>query len=167
MNNFGRRKHYLKSFFLQNLIAPQNHLNYVCLSHFISAMDLSVAKGLSLGKTIIIGRCIGVNPVNSQQIVYSEDQIEINVVNLNKVKIQTPLRRVRSGSILPASIWGVPNISPLILGNERNLYYKFDTKLMTKNMDDSGRGKSSFHLNCCFESNDTIVDISWNLTHLK
>lgn len=81
-----------------------------------SAMDLSVAKGQRLGKTIVIGRCVGINPVNSQQIVYSEDQVEINVVPLNKVKIHTPLRRVRSGTILPASIWGVPNISPLILG---------------------------------------------------
>lgn len=90
---------------------------------FISAMDLSVAKGQRLGKTIIIGRCVGINPVNSQQIVYSQDQIEINVVPLNKVKILTPLRRVRSGTILPASIWGVPNISPLILGK-----YQFSIK---------------------------------------
>lgn len=84
-------------------------------------MDLSVAKGSRLGKTIIIGRSVGINPVNSQQIVYSEDQIEINVVPLNKVKILTPLRRVRSGTILPASIWGVPNISPLILGKAHKM----------------------------------------------
>lgn len=80
-------------------------------------MDLSVATGQRLGKTKIVGRCIGLNPVNSQQIIYSEDQIELNVVPLNKIKILTPLRRVRSGTILPASIWGAPNISPLILGN--------------------------------------------------
>lgn len=86
-------------------------------------MDLSVAKGQRLGKTVIIGRCIGVNPVNSQKIVYSEDQIEINVVPLNKVKIFTPLRRVRSGTILPASIWGLPNISPLILGRLPHYFF--------------------------------------------
>lgn len=82
-------------------------------------MDLSVAKGQRLGRTTIIGRCVGVgvNPINAQQIVYSEDKVEINVVPLNKVKILTPLRRVKSGTILPASVWGVPNISPLILGN--------------------------------------------------
>lgn len=79
-------------------------------------MDSSVAKGLRLGQTTIIGRCVGINPINSQQIVYSEDKVEIYVVPLNKVKILTPLRRVKSGTILPASIWGVPNISPLILG---------------------------------------------------
>lgn len=79
-------------------------------------MASSIATGQLLGKTKIVGRCIGINPVNSQQIVYSEDQIEINVVPLNKIKVLTPLRRVRSGTILPASIWGVPNISPLILG---------------------------------------------------
>lgn len=81
-------------------------------------MDLNLAKGIRLGKTIIIGRCIGINPSNSQEIIFSEDQIEINVVPLNEVKIQIPLRRVQSGTVLPASIWGVPNISPLILGKQ-------------------------------------------------
>lgn len=81
-------------------------------------MDLSIAKGLRLGRTTIIGQCVGINPVNSQRIIYSEDQIEINVVPLNKIKILTPLRRVRSGTILPASIWAEPNISPLILGRD-------------------------------------------------
>lgn len=82
-------------------------------------MDSSVAKGLRLGRCVIIGRCVGINPINSLQIVYSEDKVEIYVVPLNKVKILTPLRRVKSGTILPASIWGVPNISPLILGKSR------------------------------------------------
>lgn len=82
----------------------------------VSAVDLSIAKGLRLGRSKIVGRCIGINPVNSQQIVYSEDTIEINVVPLNKVKIHTPLRKVQSGAILPASIWAIPNISPMILG---------------------------------------------------
>lgn len=92
-------------------------------------MDLSVAKGQRLGRTILIGRCVGINPINSQQIVYSEDKVEINVVPLNKVKILTPLRRVKSGTILPASVWGVPNISPLILGKfeEEKLLKVFST----------------------------------------
>lgn len=48
--------------------------------------------------------------------VFSEDQVEINVVPLNAIKIQMPLRRARSGTVLPASVWAAPSISPLILG---------------------------------------------------
>lgn len=98
--------------------------NFLNLS--IPAMDSSVAKGLRLGRCVIIGRCVGINPINSLQIVYSEDKVEIYVVPLNKVKILTPLRRVKSGTILPASIWGVPNISPLILGKSRVIWNWLD-----------------------------------------
>lgn len=49
-------------------------------------MDGSLAKGLRVGRTIIIGQSVGVNPVNSQRIVFSEDQIEIDVVILSNGK---------------------------------------------------------------------------------
>lgn len=79
-------------------------------------MELDIAKGLKLGKTIVIGRSVGINPKTSQKLIFSEDQVEINVVPLNAIKIQTPLRRALSGTVLPASVWAAPNISPLILG---------------------------------------------------
>lgn len=77
--------------------------------------------GLRLGQSTIIGRCIGVNPANSQPIVFSEDVIEVHVVPLDRVKIRTPLIRIRAGAVMPATIWGVPNISPMILG----LFYHY------------------------------------------
>lgn len=95
-------------------------------------MDAGLAKGLRSGTTVIIGRCIGINPVNSQRIVFSEDQIEVNVINLKEtgLKIITPLRRVQSGTILPASIWGDSiwgDISPLILGTLQQSKVKWHT----------------------------------------
>lgn len=69
-----------------------------------------------MGETTITGRCIGINPANSQPIIFSEDTIEINVVPLDRVKIRTPLIRIKAGAVMPATIWGVPNISPMILG---------------------------------------------------
>lgn len=90
-------------------------------------MDASLAKGLRVGRTIIIGRCVGINPVNSQPIVFSEDQIEVNVIVLSIVELKIPLRRVQSGTILPASIWGVPNVSPLILGTLQQSKVKWRT----------------------------------------
>lgn len=84
---------------------------------FNTGMELNIAKGLKLGKTIVIGRSVGINPKTSQKTVFSEDQVEINVVPLNAIKIQMPLRRARSGTVLPASVWAAPSISPLILGS--------------------------------------------------
>lgn len=83
---------------------------------FDTGLELDIVKGLKLGQTIVIGRSVGINPQTSQKIIFSEDQVEINVVPLNAIKIQMPLRRARSGTVLPASVWAAPNISPLILG---------------------------------------------------
>lgn len=93
------------------MVALLNQIYY----HII-ATDSSILTALRLGETIVTGRCVGINPINGQQIVFSEDQVQINVVPLDQVKIKTPLVRIRSGAIMPATIWGVPNISPMILG---------------------------------------------------
>lgn len=90
-------------------------------------MELDQAKGLKLGKTIVIGRSVGIDSRTSQRIVFSEDRVEVNVIPLNAVQIQMPLRRVQSGTILPASVWAAPNISPLITGKgQNNLRYCFE-----------------------------------------
>ena len=69
-------------------------------------MDGSLANALKLGETKVTGQCIGINPATGNQIVFSEDTIIINVVPLNKIKIKTPLVRIKSGCIMPAYIWG-------------------------------------------------------------
>lgn len=84
-----------------------------------TAIESSILTALRLGKSKIRGRCVGISPVNGQQIVYSADEVEINVVPFDKVKIATPLTRIRTGAVMPATIWGVPNISPMILGEFR------------------------------------------------
>lgn len=77
-------------------------------------MDL--VKGLKVGKTVVIGRSVGINTQTTQKTIFAEDRVEINVVPLTAIKIQIPLRHARSGTELPASVWTMPNISPLILG---------------------------------------------------
>lgn len=96
------------------------------ISH-ISAMDSSVLTALRLGQSIIVGQCVGINPANGQSIVFSEDRVLVHVVPFDRVKIKTPLVRIRTGSVMPATIWGIPNISPMILGTLRDLKVKWST----------------------------------------
>lgn len=95
---------------------------------------------LRLGKTKISGRCVGISPVNGQQIIFSEDEVQINVVPFDKVKIKTPLTRIRLGAVMPATIWGVPNISPMILGEFYDNFC-FHNKLKLY----GGKKNASFH----------------------
>lgn len=90
-------------------------------------MDSSVVTALRLGQSIIVGQCIGINPANGQSIVFSEDRVLVHVVPFDRVKIKTPLVRIRTGAVMPATIWGIPNISPMILGTLRDLKVKWST----------------------------------------
>lgn len=90
-------------------------------------MDSSVLTALRLGQSIIVGQCIGINPANGQSIVFSEDRVIVHVVPFDRVKIKTPLVRIRTGAVMPATIWGIPNISPMILGTLRDLKVKWST----------------------------------------
>lgn len=69
-------------------------------------MDSAVALALKLGETKITGKCVGVNPATGKQIVFSQDSVYIRVVPLDKIKIVTPLVRIRSGAVMPATLWG-------------------------------------------------------------
>lgn len=69
-------------------------------------MESAVATALKLGDTKIIGKCVGVNPATGRQIIFSQDSVHIYVVPLDKIKIKTPLVRIRSGAVMPATLWG-------------------------------------------------------------
>lgn len=76
------------------------------LNTIILAMESAVATALKLGDTKIIGKCVGINPATGRQIIFSQDFVHIYVVPLDKIKIKTPLVRIKSGAVMPATLWG-------------------------------------------------------------
>ena len=85
---------------------PDSNIVYKVISEDVLSIDGSVVQGLKVGKTKVVGQSVGINPANGNKIVFSEDVIYVNVVPLTGIKIQTPLRRLRSDAVMPASIWG-------------------------------------------------------------
>jgi nuclear pore complex protein Nup210 len=75
----------------------------------------------------VTGRCVGINPATGSQIIFSEDSIHIHVVPLTGVQIKTPLTRLKTGAVAPASIWAKPDISPLVLGTLDSLKVQWST----------------------------------------
>ncbi|XP_076259039.1 nucleoporin 210 [Rhynchophorus ferrugineus] len=79
--------------------------------------DRGLITGLSSGKTKINVQAVGVHPTTGQSMIYSEDSVEISVVPLQGVKILAPLTRFRVGASVPFWCFGIPDISPVILGS--------------------------------------------------
>lgn len=84
-------------------------------------MSSAIITAHKLGTTKIIGRCLLKNPINGKDEVVSEDSVEVRVVALTGVQVRTPLVRIRSGAVMPATLWGQPDLSPMVLGTLENM----------------------------------------------
>lgn len=69
-------------------------------------MESAIITANKLGDTKITGRCVMKNPISGKEVVISEDTVEVHVVPILNIQIKTPLIRIRSGAVMPASIWG-------------------------------------------------------------
>ncbi|KAI9583399.1 hypothetical protein GQX74_005147 [Glossina fuscipes] len=106
---------------------PDVNIVYHVHDHKVISMDSALVTAHKLGETKITGKCIVRNPSNDKDEVISEDTLEIHVVPLVNIQIKTPLVRIRSGAIMPAAIWGMPNLSPMILGTLANMHISWST----------------------------------------
>ena len=106
---------------------PDGNIVFHIANSDILAIDGSVVEGKKVGITKVTGRSVGTNAADGSQIVFSEDSIYVNVIPLNKIRIKTPLQRLKSDAIMPASIWADPDISPMILGTLKNLKIRWHT----------------------------------------
>ncbi|XP_057657575.1 nuclear pore membrane glycoprotein 210 [Diorhabda carinulata] len=95
---------------------PDVNIVFHTESKIIKVTEKGVIIGKSLGVARIYGRSIGVHPFSGQSIIYAEDYVEIQVVKLTGIKVVAPLTRFKVGAIVPFWAWGVPNISPMVLG---------------------------------------------------
>lgn len=108
---------------------PQPDCNIV---YYIGNGDIlsivgSVVEGLKVGKTKVVGRSVGTNPANGSIITFTEDFIYVTVIPLSKVKIRTPLLRIKSGNVMPVALWAEPDVSPMVLGTLKNLKIRWQT----------------------------------------
>lgn len=91
-------------------------------------IDTTVAHALRLGTTTVTAKCVGISPATGRPIVFSQDTVHVHVVPLERLRIRTPLTRLRSGSVMPATLWGEPGaISPMILGTLPDMHVEWST----------------------------------------
>ncbi|XP_037941866.1 nuclear pore membrane glycoprotein 210-like [Teleopsis dalmanni] len=107
---------------------PQPDVNIVYYVHNekLITMESALVTAHKLGATQITGKCIMPN-TGSEEIVISVDTVDVSVVPLENVQIKTPLTRIRSGAVMPATVWGMPDLSPMVLGTLENMRVTWST----------------------------------------
>lgn len=93
----------------------------------IVTIDGTIVEGLKVGKSKVVGKSMGINPIDGQAVIFTEDFIFVNVIPLNRIKIKAPLTRLKSGSIMPITLWADNEISPMVLGTLKNLRIQWRT----------------------------------------
>ncbi|XP_013110354.2 nuclear pore membrane glycoprotein 210 [Stomoxys calcitrans] len=106
---------------------PDVNIVYHVHDQKVISMESAIVTAFKLGDTKITGKCIMTNPINGKEVVVSEDTVEVHVVPLVNIQIKTPLVRIRSGAVMPAYIWGVSDLSPMVLGTLENMHITWST----------------------------------------
>ncbi|XP_017475725.1 PREDICTED: nuclear pore membrane glycoprotein 210 isoform X2 [Rhagoletis zephyria] len=108
---------------------PQPDVNIVFYvqDRKVISMESAIVTAHKLGTTKITGKCIMTNPGNGKEVVISADTVEVHVVPFVNIQVKTPLVRIRSGAVMPAAVWGVPDLSPMVLGTLENMRVTWTT----------------------------------------
>ena len=106
---------------------PDTNIIYQVGNGEILAIDGSVIEGLKVGKTKVVGRSSGINPIDGSLVTFTEDFIFITVIPLSKVQIRSPLQRIKAGNVVPITLWAEPDVSPMVLGSLKNLRVRWQT----------------------------------------
>ncbi|XP_044316732.1 nuclear pore membrane glycoprotein 210 isoform X2 [Drosophila rhopaloa] len=109
-----------KQIYYQGGPQPSTNMVYTVEKEKVAIMRSSIVTAHSLGTTKIVGKFLLKNPITGKDEVVSQDSVELHVVALKGVQIRTPLVRIRSGAVMPATLWGHNDLSPMILGTLQN-----------------------------------------------
>lgn len=97
---------------------PDAYVEYSIASAVVSVSASGVVTGDKLGASVITGRSVVMNKATGQGVIYSQDSIDVNVIQLQGIKIHTPLTRLKTGTTMPIWAQGIPKmLSPIIIGS--------------------------------------------------
>lgn len=79
-----------------------------------------VVEALKIGKTTVVARSLSTLRETGEKIISSEDYVEINIVPLKGISIQSPITRIVQGAVMPLWAVGVPeDLDSLRLGSTK------------------------------------------------
>lgn len=77
-----------------------------------------MVTGKQLGATRITARSVGVHPRTGEKVIFAEDSVDLQVMQMTGIKLMAPLTKFRVGGTVPVWVAAIPEqISPLILAS--------------------------------------------------
>ncbi|KFO36369.1 Nuclear pore membrane glycoprotein 210 [Fukomys damarensis] len=98
---------------------PQSNILFSISNESIAAVGgTGLVRGLSVGNGTVSGVVQAVDAESGKVIVISQDLVEVEVLQLQAVRIRAPITRMRTGTEMPVYVTGITNSqSPFSFGN--------------------------------------------------
>lgn len=97
---------------------PDATMEYFSSDQLIAKVStIGLIETSRLGDIHVTGMAVGLSKVTGNKIIYCKDTIEVHVIPLEGIKIQTPIFKLKVGARVPVWAGGIPDhLSPLVLG---------------------------------------------------
>lgn len=131
---------------------PQSNVEYSILEQNIATVNTAgIITAIKLGKTTLTAKAVGLDRKTGHSVVYSQDQVVVNVILLKGIKIKAPLTRMEIDTQMPVYAVGV---------TEQEIPFTFGSAFPNLNFNWSVSNqnivqlKSVFHQNGIQQSNE-------------
>ncbi|XP_071407089.1 nuclear pore membrane glycoprotein 210 isoform X2 [Pithys albifrons albifrons] len=86
--------------------------------HVASVTNTGLVRGAAIGSGMVTGVVQAVDPETGRLMVVSQDEVEVEVVQLSAVRIRAPVTRLKAGTQMPVYVMGITSsLTPFSFGN--------------------------------------------------
>ncbi|XP_048212293.1 nuclear pore membrane glycoprotein 210 [Perognathus longimembris pacificus] len=98
---------------------PQSNILFSISNESVAAVSgAGMVRGLTVGNGSVLGVVRAVDAETGKVVVVSQDHVEVEVLQLQAVRIRAPITRMRTGTQMPVYVTGITNNqSPFSFGN--------------------------------------------------
>uniref|UniRef100_A0A8C9WHE5 Nucleoporin 210 n=1 Tax=Scleropages formosus TaxID=113540 RepID=A0A8C9WHE5_SCLFO len=98
---------------------PQSHILFSIASEEIASVNsMGHVRGLAVGNVTVTGLVQAIDAETGKLIVVSQDQVDVEVVQLKGIRIRAPITRMKTGTQMPVYVMGLTSSqTPFSFGN--------------------------------------------------
>ncbi|XP_046725797.1 nuclear pore membrane glycoprotein 210 isoform X2 [Silurus meridionalis] len=98
---------------------PQSNIQFsLSDSNIASVNNIGLVRGVAVGNMTVTGVVQAVDTESGKLVVISQDQVEVEVVQLKGIRISAPITRMKTGTMMPVYVMGLTSsVTPFSFGN--------------------------------------------------
>ncbi|KAL7865087.1 hypothetical protein AOLI_G00165070 [Acnodon oligacanthus] len=98
---------------------PQSNILFsLSNANIASVNSMGLVRGIAVGNMTVTGVVQAVDTESGKLVVVSQDQVEVEVIQLKAIRIRAPITRMKSGTMMPVHVMGLTSSqTPFSFGN--------------------------------------------------